>query len=273
MSKKPILCCIEGGGVRQIENVAGAMTALYDYGIKPDYFWGSSAGAIIAGLMASRMSPSTLVGLINKTPIEDLFVPQPLYRQLLSFIPGYTAAFFDATGTYNLMKQYMTADAREYARVAVTKMRSATNDNPVPQMCEATPATVMASMAIPCVFPPVVINGEKYEDGGVLNILPLPTWDEADEYEHIYIILCNADKEDSDKSVPGVIKRGITALLDTMNRERVSFYEAGWKDRDNVTVFETSPYPSSLLDWSENHGLISHSYMCTVNKLKELGYA
>ena len=211
MIKKPILCCIEGGGVRQIENAAGAMTALYDYGIKPDYFWGSSAGAIISGLMASRMSPSTLVDLINKTPIEDLFVPQPLYRQLLSFIPGYTAAFFDATGTYNLMKQYMTADAREYARVAVTKMRSATNANPVPQMCEATPATVMASMAIPCVFPPVVINGAKYE--------------------------------------------------------------AGWKDRDNVTVFETSPYPSSLLDWSENHGLISHSYMCTVNKLKELGYA
>lgn len=28
MLKKPILCCIEGGGVRQIENATGAMTAL-----------------------------------------------------------------------------------------------------------------------------------------------------------------------------------------------------------------------------------------------------
>ena len=267
MTKKPVLCCIEGGGVRQIENAAGVLLAMYDHNIHPTYFWGSSAGAVIAGLMASHMSPAKLVSLIQKTPIEDLFIPQPLYRQLLNFIPGCTTALLDPTGTYNLLKQYMSVDARDSARVAVTKMRSKTNPKPLAQLCEATPATVMASMSIPCVFPPVIINGEKYEDGGVLNILPLPTWEEADEYEHIYIILCNDDATDKDPSIPGIVRKALTALLDTMNRERVAFYESGWPSRENVTVFKTSPFPSSLLDWSENHGLISHAYRETVRTI------
>lgn len=267
MSKKPILCCIEGGGVRQIENSLGVLMAMYDQGIVPDYFMGSSAGAIMSALMASKLTPQTLWGIVQHTEIEDLFVPQPPYRQVLNFVPGYTAAFYDPSGTYALLKEYMTKDAEQYAKVAVTKMRSKENSKPLPQMCKATPATVMASFAIPCFFPPVVINGAKYEDGGVLNILPLPEWEDAEQYEHIYIILCNDDVSEADDSVPCLLKKGVTALLDTMNRERTFFNKSGWKKREFVTTFETPTYPSSLLDWSKDHGLVMHAYDYALNKI------
>lgn len=267
--KKPVLCCVEGGGVRQIENAAGVLLAMADKGIRPEYYMGSSAGAIISGLMASGMEPSTLVDLIKETPVSSLFKPRSLWHWIMSFLPGQCTSFFDPTGTYNLMKQYVNDRAKEYAKVAVTKMRSKTCACPVPQMCAATPATIMASMAIPCVFPPVLINGEKYEDGGVLNILPLPTWKDAGKYSHIYVILCNADESKTDDSVPGVLKSAIYALLDTMDRERVSFYESGWPEKKNVTVLKTSPYPSSLLDYSKDHGLITHAYEETLKQLDQ----
>lgn len=255
--KKPILCVINGGGLRQIECATGCMKALQQLDIQPDYYWGSSAGAAIAGLMASGLPAAELDTIIRKTRVSDLYRPYSKWRQLLGFIPGYTPALLNPDGMYRLLSTYITPAAMEKALVTVTRCQDGKS-----MKCGATAKTIMASAAIPCVFPPVKIHGIRYEDGGVKNMIPTPKISEIDSYEHIYFILCNSDINGEEST--GMLGKALEAFSRTMDREEIGFFEAGWSELPNVTVIKPPAYPSSLLNWSENYGLINHAYEYTL---------
>lgn len=256
-AKKPILCVINGGGLRQIECATGCLKALQELGVRPDLYWGSSAGAAIAGLAASGLSATDMEAIIRRTKVSDLYQPYSKWRQFLGFIPGYTPALLNPDGMYRLLSAYMVPEAVEKASVTVTRCQDGKS-----MKCGATAKTIMASAAIPCVFPPVEINGIRYEDGGVKNMIPTPKISEIGDYEHIYFILCNSDINEEESS--GMLAKALEAFGRTMDREEVGFFEAGWADLSNVTVIKPTAYPSSLLDWSENHGLIDHAYKHTL---------
>lgn len=256
-TKKQTLCVINGGGLRQIECATGCLKALQQLGVQPDCYWGSSAGAAIAGLMASGLSAAELETIIRKTRVSDLYQPYSKWRQLLGFIPGYTPALLNPDGMYRLLSAYITPQAMEKALVTVTRCRDGKS-----MRCGATAKTIMASAAIPCVFPPVEINGVRYEDGGVKNMIPTPKISEIDTYEHIYFILCNSDINNEESS--GMLAKAVEAFSRTMDREEVGFFEAGWAELPNVTVIKPTAYPSSLLEWSDCYGLINHAYEYTL---------
>ena len=258
--KKTVLAVIAGGGCRQIEAAAGVLQALDAAGVRIDRYTGSSAGAGVAALHASGMTGAEFETMIRKTPARELFRPCWIHQALSLFgVP--VDHIFDASGMYRILLDRMTDAARRDVRVAVTRLRDYAS-----MMCDATPATVMASAAIPQVFPAVEIQGEKFVDGGVKNMIPTPKISEIGDYEHIYILLCNDD-------VPGAapktrIGRGIEAFFRTMDRENCQLYEEGWHELQNVTVIQPPPFPSSLLDWSEDYKLIEHARKYAAQKLK-----
>ena len=249
--KKTILTVLNGGGCRQIECATGVLQALDAAGVRIDRYTGSSAGAAVAALHASGMTGAELETMIRETPARELFRPCWIHQALSLFgVP--VDHLFDASGMYRILLDCMDSAVRDRVRVAVTRRRDYAS-----MMCDATPSTVMASAAIPEVFPSVEIRGEKYIDGGVKNMIPTPRISEIGGYEHIYILLCNDDV--SGPAPRTRIGRAIQAFYNTMDRETCQLYEDGWHLLPNVTVIQPPPFPSSLLDWSEDYKLIEHA--------------
>jgi hypothetical protein len=58
-----------------------------------------------------------------------------------------------------------------------------------------------------------------------------------------------------------------------MDREAHQIHESGWNDFDNVTVIQPPPFRSHLLEWSDNFGLIEHSYQYTKSLINNNNYA
>ena len=260
---KPVLAVIAGGGCRQIECATGILQAIDAAGIRIDRYIGCSAGSAVAALHASGIDGKKLEEMIRATPVRTLFRPCWMH-QVHSLFGMSVDHIFNADGMYRMLLDNMTDAARHTVRVAVTRLRDYAS-----LMCDATPETVMASAAIPEVFRPVKIGNEHFVDGGVKNLIPTPMFSEIGEFEHIFILLCNDDTP-GDKPATR-IGRGIEAFYQTMDRERCQLCESGWHQLPNVTMFQPPPFASSLLDWSENCGLIEHARNYAAEILKNGG--
>jgi NTE family protein len=259
---KPVLAIIHGGGCRQIENASGVLQALDEAGVVIDAYRGASAGAIVAALHASGFTGSGLREFVKNTPVSELFAPS-WWQWFKLFVPGVkTDSVYSTAGLEDLLnKNIETVRAFLKAKVSVSRL-----PNYDSLMMQANTQTVLASAAIPEVFPPVEIEGQKYVDGGVKNNIPTIRIKDIPKYQHIYIILCNEDTK-QDKTSWTKVGRSLEAVNKTMDREAHQIHESGWNDFDNVTVIQPPPFRSHLLEWSDNFGLIEHSYQYTKSLL------
>ena len=164
---------LSGGGARAAAQV-GALRALTEAGIHPALIAGTSAGAVNAAWYA--LNPGRLDRL------EEIW--QGLRRR--EIFPGgnvrvlYNLArrgyVHEARGWEAFLRQQV-GDARfEDAEIqcAAVAVRLADGRVTVFETGEVVPA-VMASTAIPGVFPPYRMHGELYVDGGVVEFLPIAT--------------------------------------------------------------------------------------------------
>ena len=258
---KPILAIIHGGGCRQIEAATGMLKAIDECGVTIDLYRGASAGAIAAALHASGLPGKRIEQLIRMTATERLF-SRSTWNIIKLLIPGVKVDhIYETDGLYTfLLLNTSPLLLLQKVLVSVTSY-----PDYEPEMMPATVDTVLASAAIPEVFPPVSLDGKMYIDGGVLNNVPTVHISNIGDYEHIYILLCPQDS--SDRAEPWTkIGRCLKAFDETMDREAQEVLDT-WSGLDNVTILQPPPFPSSLLDWSENYGLIAHAYQYTKEAL------
>jgi predicted acylesterase/phospholipase RssA len=156
----------------------------------------------------------------------------------------------------------MTDDAIAKVQVSVTRQHDYDSE-----MLGAIHEAVLASAAIPEVFPAVKIGNYHYVDGGIINNIPTCKIQEIDNYEHIYIILCNEDTKTKKRSWTK-LGRALKAINETGSREAHQIKESDWNALPNVTVIQPPPYRSHLLEWSTNNSLITHAYNHTIRILK-----
>ncbi len=185
---------LSGGGAKGFAHV-GVLKVLERYNIPIDYIGGTSIGAIVGGLYAVGYNADQLENIITSQDWEALFldVPQrsymPFYekdeqgRYLISMqfknlklqIPNYAITnngilnlFCDWTQGYHNISDFdklptpflcITADLLTGNEVVLDK--------------GYLPEAMVASMAIPGVFPSVKTNGCVYVDGGVRNNFPV----------------------------------------------------------------------------------------------------
>jgi NTE family protein len=257
--RKPILAIIQGGGCRQIESAIGVLKALDEHNIKIDKYRGTSAGAIVSSLHASGISASGMEHIIRTNPVKNLFKFSYL-QGLKLFVPGLSVDYlYDNSGLADILRTNMTIDATENVMVSITRLPEYSS-----HMLAADPMRTLTSSSIPEIFPPqlLVFEDEKTAygvDGGVVDNVPMIKINQIENYEHIYIILCNYDTKTNKKSWTKA-GRALQSVNETLNRETHQVYEEGWNELPNVTVIQPSAFRSHLLEWSENFGLINHSY-------------
>lgn len=153
---------LSGGGVRGAAHL-GAIKALNESGIYPSAYSGTSAGAIVAAFLAAGYTPEEVLAL---------FMQQLNFRMLSwnSFKMGLVSlkkieSFLEKHLRYTLIEE-----------LPIPLFISATNFKDGSQMIfdkGNLVSALIAASSIPGIFPPKIIAGIPYVDGGLSNNLPI----------------------------------------------------------------------------------------------------
>lgn len=147
----------------------GMLQALGERGIRPDLLVGTSVGAINAAWVAGRPDPrhlGELADLWSSMRSRQVFPVSPT-----SAVTGLLARrnhLVAGSGLEELLNRHLPYDRLEDAEVPVHVVATEllTGRERLLSQGPAVPA-LLASCAIPAIYPPVEIGGELYIDGGV----------------------------------------------------------------------------------------------------------
>ncbi|HZC51841.1 MAG TPA: patatin-like phospholipase family protein [Mycobacterium sp.] len=153
----------------------GMLRALADEGESPDLIVGTSVGAVNGGWIASRPDAAGIRGLADlwvSLSRRDIFPTHPLAGALGMF--GRRSHLVPNTGLRRLLADKLEFDRLEDApiplHVVATDVISGTD---VRLSSGDAVDAIVASAAIPGVFPPVRVDGRHLMDGGVVNNTPI----------------------------------------------------------------------------------------------------
>jgi NTE family protein len=152
------------------------LEALYERGITPDLIVGTSAGALNGAFIATR--PQTVqtareLGQVWRSLRRGQIFPANPLTGALGFV-GARDHLIPASGLRRLMRKHATVERLEQASVALHVIATDVLRGEEVRLSHGPLVeAVMASAAIPGVFPPVEWDGRQLIDGGVSNNVPL----------------------------------------------------------------------------------------------------
>lgn len=173
---KPRTAFVLGGGGNLGAVQVGQLRALLEHGIIPDVVIGCSVGALNGAAIAGEPTleeVDRLTELWRKLGREDIFPSNRLGRGPWMFVRNGLSAYSD-TGLRKIIDDWMSYRLFEEARVpfwAVATTLGTGREHWFHSGDIRRP--LLASTALPGVFPPVMIDGHTYIDGGVVNNVPV----------------------------------------------------------------------------------------------------
>jgi NTE family protein len=150
----------------------GMALALKQAGVRPDRIVGTSVGAINGAWLAGGGEPEELQEIWHGLRRADLFPMRPLVG-LKAFL-GRRRNFAPNSGLRHLLERHARFARLEEAPLplevvatdALTGQEVALTEGP-------TVEAILASAALPGVYPPIELNGRLLIDGGVVNNTPI----------------------------------------------------------------------------------------------------
>jgi len=163
LSGRSLGLVLGGGAARGFAHL-GVYRALAEHGMPVDWFGGASIGAVMAAGMATGMTPDEAIevaraSFVGGKPFGDFTLP------VLALLRG-----------------------RRMERLIREQLDTDIEDLPLPFFCVSSnlglgrlqvhdrgdlPCALRATVSLPGVFPPAVVNGELTIDGGIVDNLPV----------------------------------------------------------------------------------------------------
>lgn len=195
-SKPKIGLVLAGGGARGLAHI-GVIKALEKQNIKIDYITGTSMGALIGGLYAAGLSSSEIENFATNLDWEDSFNDEPKRAQLPFrqkqdefnyFIKGEIGmkdwelklpSGFVQGQKQDLMLEKMlvnTANINDFTKLPIpfTAIATDISSGKAYSLNKGNLAKALrASMSVPGIFSPVIIDGHLLVDGGMTNNTPI----------------------------------------------------------------------------------------------------
>ncbi len=153
---------LSGGGVRGIAHI-GAIKALEERGVMPNYIAGTSSGAIVGALYAGGFGWETIFDFfksIDLFSINKFALNKPGFVDTEKFYDRFTPFFPD--DDFKSLKKPLYITATDILKGTLEVFHQGELIRPI-----------LASAAFPGMFTPVKINGDYYVDGGTLNNFPV----------------------------------------------------------------------------------------------------
>jgi NTE family protein len=176
---RPAALVLSGGGAKTAAHL-GACRALREAGFEPAWYVGTSMGAVIAAGLASGIGNDELLeriadvgpaGIVRDplAPLAGLFLrsllkPGPLRSAIEALVPA--RRFADLTVP-------LTVTAVDLDTGELVLFGAGAETAPLIDV-------LCASCALPVYYPPVVIDGRRFGDGGLRCVLPLEPAAELD---------------------------------------------------------------------------------------------
>ncbi len=181
---------LAGGGTRGAVQV-GMLAELVSRGIVPDRLYGASVGAVNGAAFCGDPTPegmARLEAVWRNLRSDDVFPrsrvhgPWTLLAQRESMHPN--------TGLRKVIEDGLRFERLEDAEIPLEVVATSLSDGSE-RWFDQGPAVdaILASAAIPGIFPPVEIGGEQFVDGGVVNNVPISRAI-AGGAERIFVLLC-----------------------------------------------------------------------------------
>lgn len=199
---------LAGGGSRGAVQV-GMLTALFERGIRPDRVYGASVGAVNAAAFAADPSPDGVKRLedvwVHLHP-DDIFPKARVHGPWMFF--QQRASVYSNSGLRKVLEMGLAVDRIEDTEIPLEVVVTSLTDGRERWLGEGPIIeSVLASAAIPGIFPPVAIDGELCIDGGVVDNVPISRAI-AGGATKIYVLLCGPKEQ-----VPQIGKRPIEAVI------------------------------------------------------------
>ena len=240
---------LSGGGALGLAEI-GVIQWLEDNHIPVDRIAGTSMGGIIAAMYATGMSPAEIHKFAEDIDWDEVFLPEPTYRELsyrrkqdrrtflINTPLGLKHGLNGPNGFNSGQGVGLLLD-----RIAFPQSGIATFDDlPIPFRCVATDMlsgqavvlkdgslarAVRASMAIPGVFTPVELNGRVLADGGMVQNIPVETVREMNADVVIAVELRLAvGTRDELQTITGVLSRAVEVMITQNERRSLALAQA-----------------------------------------------
>lgn len=257
-----------GGSLGAVE--VGMLQALTERGVRPDFAVGASAGAINAAYYAGDPGLAGVARLdrLWRGLTRSQVMPMRL-RDILR-VAGGRDHLVDPSGLRRLLQQHLPYERLEHSALPVHVV-AAELVLGREVVLSAGPAVdaVLASTAIPGVFPPVRIDGRDLVDGGVANNTPIST---AMRLGASRIVVLPTGFSCALKQVPGgAIGRAMHALSMLVTRQLVGDIERYASQAALYVVPPLCPVDVSPYDYSGCAALIDRAAAQTRDWLRDGG--
>jgi len=175
MEQRPFV--LSGGGARGFAHL-GALKALAEAGVHPSAISGTSAGALLGAFIAAGLSPDRTMELLR----EEWRIHRTRWKVL-------RGEFLTQRRIGDFLRD--TLPCQHFEELRMPFFVSATDAERGGQRIFSEGPLIpalLAACAVPVVFPPVVIEGTSYVDGGLSNNLPIePFNDRRSEVVAVYV--------------------------------------------------------------------------------------
>lgn len=213
-SRKPVIGLVLGAGAARGFAHIGVIKALEAQGIRPDIVVGSSAGSVIAALLASGATGNELNRLalnLDEATIADWGLP---------FV-GRFGGLIKGDALQNMVNREVKNKLIEQMRIPLgivaTDLQSGKG---VLFRSGNTGLAVRASCSVPGVFQPAVISGKEYVDGGLVAPVPVSY---AKEMGATLVIAVNISSEPVHQDASGTL--GVMQQTISIMQRSINQYE------------------------------------------------
>ncbi len=234
------------GGASLGATQAGMLQALYERDIRPDLFVGTSAGALNAAFAAAR--PSTVDTAIDLQHVwlgltrSQIFPASPLIAALGAL--GVQDHSFSPSGLRRVIERQCDFARLEDAAVPVHVVAAdvLTGEEVLLSHGPVVDA-LLASAAIPGVFPPVDLDGRLLMDGGIVNNAPIAHAVELGA-DRVFVLSATGPSR-LEEAPRGALAAGVTAITRAITR-RLEEDIARYSGLVDLTVLSAPTLPGLL---------------------------
>lgn len=232
---------LSGGGARGAYQ-AGVYKYLSERNFVPDVICGTSVGALNATALGCGFTPEKLIQLWRNIDAENV-MRYSIWQNIKNIFLRKFSPLVDTTPLKNLLAQEL--DFRKLRNSAAKVFISAVNIRSSELVYfsneEIDIQHLMASSAIPLVFPWQYVNGEPYWDGGLMANTPIAPAIDEEAKDIIVVLLSPVGKVQMD-----IPKSRKEALERVFEMTLIASYQA---IRSNVDYTEPQPEDKNFLSF------------------------